>query len=59
VSPCLEPNEISSETSEGADGENEADPEFAMAYPILCTRWIVSVAQLLVYLIGPVFLYQA
>jgi hypothetical protein len=29
ASSCLEPNEIGSETSEGANGENDADPEFA------------------------------
>jgi hypothetical protein len=29
ASPRLEPDEIGSETSEGTDGENEADPEFA------------------------------
>ena len=29
ASSCLEPNEIGSETSESADGENDADQEFA------------------------------
>jgi hypothetical protein len=50
---------LSSVWARDLEPRNPQNSPCKLAYPIFCTGWIVSVALLLMYLIGPAFLYQA